>query len=57
MVIKLDIVINNIMAKVVYFGKHISNKIRDANNVLINYNLLIVFVELIYLKFTLLTII
>lgn len=45
------------MAKVVYFGKHISNKIRDANNVLINYNLLIVFVELIYLKFTLLTII
>lgn len=57
MVIKLDIVINNIMAKVVYFGKHISDKIRDANNVLINYNLLIVFVELIYLKFTLLTII
>ena len=84
------------MAKVVYFGKHISDKIRDANrvfseilispfivrnerkirhqtydefvdikkrviigliNVLINYNLLIVFVELIYLKFTLLTII
>lgn len=33
MVIKLDIVINNIMAKVVYFGKHISDKIRDANRV------------------------
>lgn len=33
MVIKLDIAINNIMAKVVYFGKHISDKIRDANRV------------------------
>lgn len=33
MVIKLDIVINNIMAKVVYFGKYISDKIRDANRV------------------------
>lgn len=33
MVIKLDIVINNIMAKVVYFGKHISDKIRDTNRV------------------------
>lgn len=33
MVIKLDIVINNIIAKVVYFGKHISDKIRDANRV------------------------
>lgn len=33
MVIKLDIVINNIMVKVVYFGKHISDKIRDANRI------------------------
>lgn len=33
MVIKLDIVINNIMVKIVYFGKHISDKIRDANRV------------------------
>lgn len=33
MVIKLDIVINNIMVKVVYFGKHISDKIRDVNRV------------------------
>lgn len=37
MVIKLDIVINNIMAKVVYFGKHISDKIRDANRVFSDY--------------------
>lgn len=33
MVIKLDIMINNIMVKVVYFGKHISDKIRDANRI------------------------
>lgn len=32
MVIKLDIVINNIMVKVAYFGKHISNKIREVNS-------------------------
>lgn len=32
-VIKLDIVINNIIVKVVYFGKHISDKIRDVNRV------------------------
>lgn len=25
--------INNIMVKVVYFGKHISDKIRDANRI------------------------
>lgn len=33
MVIKLDIVINNIMVKVAYFGKHISNKIREVNRI------------------------